>query len=437
MPTSLSTDIAASVRNTGKVYRIYDRPQDRLKQMLFARFGKRYGRDFCALQNVSFEIKRGEALGIIGRNGSGKSTLLQILAGTLAPSWGEVEVHGRVAALLELGSGFNPEFTGRENVYLAATIAGLNRRQTEERFDTIAAFADIGEFLEQPVKTYSSGMMMRLAFAVQTAVSPDILIIDEALSVGDFFFQQKCFRRIQQMRESGVTVLFVSHDMSLVRDLCQRAVYLRRGELVYSGPCYQAIGLYFQENSSQAAPELDRAIASPSVASDAVEWLQHLALWKDCSGGKDPQILAVALLDRQRKPTTHVRMGEDLLFWILIQQDSFNPRHVSLAIKNRHDQTIAVFGSYTLELAPDRQPDSCSILELCMTACIEAGPYTFSVTLGQLGELPNRGTGCYQTPWLGPFSVVWDYENMKAPFLGMFGVPVKGRFLDFREECLT
>ncbi|MCI0418226.1 MAG: ABC transporter ATP-binding protein, partial [Acidobacteria bacterium] len=214
--SGLEREIAISVRKVGKVYRIYDRPEDRLRQMLFARFGKSYGRDFCALRDVSFEVYRREALGIIGRNGSGKSTLLQILAGTLSPTWGEVKVQGRVAALLELGSGFNPEFTGRENVYLNASLLGMTKKQTDARFDEIASFAEIGDFIDQPVKTYSSGMVIRLAFAVQTAIEPEILIIDEALSVGDFFFQQKCARRMRELREKGTTLLFVSHDMAVV-----------------------------------------------------------------------------------------------------------------------------------------------------------------------------------------------------------------------------
>jgi lipopolysaccharide transport system ATP-binding protein len=437
MLTSSSTDFAVRIRNVGKVYRIYDKPQDRLKQMLFARFGKNYGRNFCALQEVSFEITPGETLGIIGRNGSGKSTLLQILAGTLAPSWGEVEIRGRVAALLELGSGFNPEFTGRENVNLTAAIAGLSRKQTLERFDAIAAFADIGEFIDQPVKTYSSGMMMRLAFAVQTAIDPNVLIIDEALSVGDFFFQQKCFRRIRQMRDQGVTILFVSHDMSVVRDLCQRAIYLRHGEMAFSGACYEAISHYFREDSSTAQEFPTPGATTPSLGHPQ-DWLGSVALWQRCSTEETSQLLAVALLDRQRKPTTEVRMGGDLLFWILIRQDPVNPRHVSVALKNRHDQTVAVFGSYTLGLAlPEARLQSYALLELRMTASIEAGPYMFSVTLGKLDQQPNRGLALDQTPWLGPFTVVWDYENWRAPFLGMFGVPVQGQFLDLSEEPLA
>ncbi len=186
-------------------------------------------RDFFALQDVSFEVRRGEAVGIVGRNGAGKSTLLQLIAGTLQPTSGSIEVRGRVAALLELGAGFNPEFTGRENVFLSGAVLGLSKAEMEARFDAVAAFADIGDFIEQPVKTYSSGMMMRLAFAVNTCVDPEILIVDEALSVGDAPFQAKCFRRLRQLIDQGVSLLFVSHDLGTVRSICSRALWLKQG----------------------------------------------------------------------------------------------------------------------------------------------------------------------------------------------------------------
>ena len=220
-----------------KCYRIFQNPQGRFKQALLDRFqgvlvrksASPLYREHWALRDVSFELQPGEAVGILGRNGAGKSTLLQIIAGTLEPTAGTVQTTGRITALLELGSGFNPEFTGRENVFLNAQILGLSREDALARFDDIAAFADIGDFIDQPVKTYSSGMMMRLAFAVQTAVEPKVLIVDEALSVGDMFFQAKCMARISRLVDSGVALLFVSHDISTVRQLCQRAVLLDGG----------------------------------------------------------------------------------------------------------------------------------------------------------------------------------------------------------------
>jgi lipopolysaccharide transport system ATP-binding protein len=225
------------LEGVGKCYRIYANPQDRFKQALRDRFASWMGaqtrpplfREHWALRDVSFAIGPGEAVGILGRNGAGKSTLLQIIAGTLTPSTGAVQTSGRITALLELGSGFNPEFTGRENVFHNAQILGLSRAQAEEKLDDILSFADIGDFVEQPVKTYSSGMVMRLAFAVQTAVEPQVLIVDEALSVGDMFFQAKCMARINRLVDAGVALLFVSHDIGSVRQLCHRAVLLDGG----------------------------------------------------------------------------------------------------------------------------------------------------------------------------------------------------------------
>lgn len=226
-------DIAIRVSNLSKCYQIYDTPRDRLKQFILPRIQHAVGRqpaqyfkEFWALKDVSFEVKKGETVGIIGRNGSGKSTLLQMICGTLNPTSGSIQTNGRIAALLELGSGFNPEFTGRENVYMNASVLGLSKEEVDQRFDDIAAFADIGEFIEQPVKTYSSGMMVRLAFAVIAHVDASILIIDEALAVGDTFFQQKCMRFLRAFQDKQGTVLFVSHDTGAVLSLCDKAVLL-------------------------------------------------------------------------------------------------------------------------------------------------------------------------------------------------------------------
>lgn len=246
-----SKDIAIKVSNLSKCYQIYDRPQDRLKQSIIPRLQRFVGRqpqnyfsEFWALKDVSFQIGRGETVGIIGRNGSGKSTLLQLICGTLTPTRGTVETNGRVAALLELGSGFNPEFTGRENVYMNGAVLGLSKEEIDARFDEIADFADIGEFIEQPVKMYSSGMYVRLAFAVAINVNPEILIVDEALSVGDELFQRKCFSRIEAIRNSGATILFVSHSGSTIVELCNRAILIDAGEKLAIGTPKQIVGRY-------------------------------------------------------------------------------------------------------------------------------------------------------------------------------------------------
>lgn len=237
----MSFESLIKVENLSKCYQIYETPRDRLKQFVMPRIQrvflqrpKKYFREFWALNSVSFEVRRGETVGIIGRNGSGKSTLLQMICGTLNPSGGMVSAHGRVAALLELGSGFNPEFTGRENVYMNAAVLGLSKEEVDERYDAIVSFADIGEFIDQPVKSYSSGMMVRLAFAVIAHVDADILIIDEALAVGDAFFTQKCMRFLRQFMRTG-TILFVSHDTGSIRNLCNKAIWLEKGQILQQG----------------------------------------------------------------------------------------------------------------------------------------------------------------------------------------------------------
>ncbi|MGY4598065.1 ABC-type polysaccharide/polyol phosphate transport system ATPase subunit [Bradyrhizobium sp. GM22.5] len=229
----MSSKPIISLRGVGKCYNLYDKPSDRLRQMVTNRLpahrAKQFYREHWALRGVSLDITHGETVGIIGQNGSGKSTLLQLICGTLAPTEGEVRVEGRIAPLLQLGAGFNPEFTGRENVAVNAAILGLSADEIDARFDDIVAFADIGEMLERPVKLYSSGMYARLAFAVAINVDPEILIVDEALAVGDEGFQVKCYGRIRQIRDSGATVLFVSHTRSTIVELCDRAILLDSG----------------------------------------------------------------------------------------------------------------------------------------------------------------------------------------------------------------
>ncbi|NOT87240.1 MAG: ABC transporter ATP-binding protein [Lysobacter sp.] len=240
-------------RGLGKCFRMYEKPIHRLLH----RFGKhKASNEFWALKDIGFEIGRGETLGVIGRNGSGKSTLLQIIAGTLAPTEGEIQVRGRVAALLELGSGFNPDFSGRENVLMNAAILGLSRAEIDRRFDSIIAFADIGDFIDQPVRSYSSGMVVRLAFAVIAHVDADILIIDEALSVGDTFFSQKCMRFLRDFQSRG-TLLFVSHDAAAVVNLCRRAIWLENGRIKMAGPAQEVVENYMAQQHAAERSSVD------------------------------------------------------------------------------------------------------------------------------------------------------------------------------------
>ena len=247
----MSSDPAVLVEDVSKMYAMFKAPSDRLKQMIVPRLqgmaGRqptRYFKEFWALRNVSFHMDRGETVGIIGRNGSGKSTLLQVVSGTLSPTTGRARVVGRLSALLELGTGFNPEFTGRENVLLNGQLKGFTRQDMEKRFDEIAAFADIGEFVEQPVKTYSSGMLVRLAFAVHAILDPDVLIVDEALAVGDVRFQVKCYDRLAELKKRGTSILFVSHDTGAVRRFCDKAVWLNDGQVVAQGDTFDVTAAF-------------------------------------------------------------------------------------------------------------------------------------------------------------------------------------------------
>ena len=254
----MRSDIAISVKNLTKTYRIFGHPGDRIKQALT--MGRmKFHKEFIALQDISLEIKRGETVGIIGRNGSGKSTLLELICGILKPTSGTVQVNGRVSALLELGAGFNPEFTGRENVYFQGAVMGIGKEEMELRFDDIATFADIGEFIDQPVRTYSSGMYVRLAFAVAVHADAEIVVVDEALAVGDEAFQRKCFSRLSALREEGTTILFVSHSAAAVTELCSGAVLLENGEILAIGSPKSLVDRYHK--LLYAPPERMRVVA--------------------------------------------------------------------------------------------------------------------------------------------------------------------------------
>lgn len=259
----MSSEIAITVSNLSKCYQVYEKPRDRLKQFFLPPVKRMVGlkehnyyKEFWALRDVSFDVKRGETVGIIGQNGSGKSTLLQMICGTLNPTSGSIQTNGRIAALLELGSGFNPEFTGRENVYMNAAVLGLAKNEVDERFDAIASFADIGQFIDQPIKKYSSGMMLRLAFAVQSQIDPDILIVDEALSVGDAKFQAKCFERLRQLKENGTSILLVTHSSEQIVTHCSNAILLTNGIQLEAGEPRRVVNRYMdllfgKENATQ------------------------------------------------------------------------------------------------------------------------------------------------------------------------------------------
>jgi len=269
----MSSELLIQVKGVSKCYPVFAKPRDRLMQMLFPRVKKlfsvrdtsnvpkKYYEEFWALRDVSIEVQRGEMVGIIGRNGSGKSTLLQIICGTMEATAGSVQTTGRIAALLELGAGFNPDFTGRENVYMNASILGLSESEIDERFDSIVEFSEIGEFIDRPVKTYSSGMFMRLAFSVAVSIEPEIVIVDEALSVGDVGVAMKCMQRIEEMQANGVTFLLVTHDLNMVRTMCSRALFLRDGKAMFDGDAATAVEMYLMEMRSDQSTSLKQEVA--------------------------------------------------------------------------------------------------------------------------------------------------------------------------------
>lgn len=356
---------AIRTQDLGKRYQIYAHPADRLRQFLIDGWYRLTGlslppryRDFCALQGLSVTLRRGETVGIIGRNGSGKSTLLQLICGTLNPSEGQVESHGRIAALLELGSGFNPEFSGRENVMLYATVLGLSHQQALARFDDIVAFADIGDFLDQPVKTYSSGMTVRLAFAVIAHVDADILVVDEALAVGDAFFTQKCMRFLREFMVRG-TVLLVSHDTEAIKALCQRVLWLEHGRLMQDGPTKEVCEAYLDRlliSHHQAAAEAE---TQTSAIAPNLDWngqatrlsdnLVHLSAMPLLDAGASlggATVRKVQILSAEGKPMHRVLGGGRVLLCIevLFHQDMVRPL-IGFMVKDRTGQ--ALFGDNT------------------------------------------------------------------------------------------
>lgn len=363
----MSSQTVIKVEGLSKAYTIWSSPAARLHGPLLGRIGQlpfvpqavRAGcrrlshesfRQFHALRDIAFEVRRGESVGIIGLNGSGKSTLLQLLAGTLEPTAGHVEVNGRIAALLELGSGFNPEFTGRENVVLNATILGLKPEEIEARFGPIAQFADIGEFIEQPVKTYSSGMVVRLAFAVLTQVNPDILVIDEALAVGDFLFQQKCFDCLREFQRRGCTFLFVSHAMGTVLDLCDRAMFLERGQLRFDGPAKEAVDLYEAHSlkarfsNGPAMRIVEKAKPPPQDPPSPAAGSGQAAGPQERVGGiatEDVELCFVRIQDARGVERSQVVSEESLRLsvGILSRRDLLDP-HVGFKVRDRMGRVV-------------------------------------------------------------------------------------------------
>jgi len=339
---------ALTVENVSKNYRIYSKPSDRLKELFFRK--KKFHKDFWALKNVSLRVKQGSTFGVIGENGSGKSTLLQIIAGTLQPTQGTIALSGRVAALLELGAGFNSEFTGRENVFLNAAIMGLSPQETLEKLPEIERFAEIGSFIDQPVKTYSSGMYVRLAFAVSINVQPEILLVDESLSVGDIYFQQRCMRKIRQMKQQGKTIVFVSHDMAAVKNLCDSALWLEHGEIMQMGPPDDVVGQYLAAMTLRRDPYAAETLSgSPALVAGRSAGLEAFDLVV-CSipnvdhrwGNRQAEILGIQLLDENGRLCEDIDHGGRLILRVSIKFNEAVTRPiVGFIMHNRLGEDIA------------------------------------------------------------------------------------------------
>lgn len=438
-----SNDIAIRVANLSKCYEIYNAPRDRLKQFVAPRLQrlagkspKQYFREFWALQDVSFEVKTGQTVGIIGRNGSGKSTLLQMICGTLSPSNGSVQTNGRVAALLELGSGFNPEFTGRENVYMNASVLGLSNEEISARFDDIVDFADIDDFIEQPVKTYSSGMMVRLAFAVIAHIDADILVIDEALAVGDTFFTQKCMRFLREFMRSG-TVLFVSHDTASIKSLCTHVIWLEHGNVIQEGSPKEVCESYLEASyEAQAKSTTKQAIkkleSTISLGDRPLEPIPQSKLPNDirvfnfnpdaASFGKGgATISGVYLLDENSNSLSWIDGGETVILKIEAQvHRELDSPILGFFIKDRLGQML--FGDNTY-LAYRESPMICSAddeLRATFTfrmPLLPAGDYSVTVAIAT-GTSQNHE----QQHWIHD-AIIFKSDSDRVSN-GLIGIPM-------------
>lgn len=449
-PGRAGPDAAIVLDGVSKYYEIYEKPIHRLYQMLW-RGRRQFYKPFWALRDISFELRKGDCLGVIGRNGAGKSTLLQIIAGTLAPSSGTVASAGRVAALLELGSGFNPEFTGRENARLNAAIFGLDKEEIDARFDSIAAFADIGEFMDQPVKSYSSGMVVRLAFAVIAHVDADVLIIDEALAVGDAFFTQKCMRFIRNFIASH-TVLFVSHDIAAVNSLCNRALLLENGAIKKLGEPREITDLYLRDlyearqgaSVETAQEKCGSSLFEPFDYRDMrQDFINHSCLRNDirvlpfdesCEsfGKKELLIRSAVLRDAAGAPLAWVVGGENVRLDILLEarKNAFSPI-VGFLLRNRFGQGL--FGDNTC-ITYARKPLYVRAGQLFRATfsfampILEPGDYSITLAVAEGSQLEH-----VQHDWKHDAILLKAVgENMHR---GLIGIPMREITLEIAGEA--
>jgi ABC-type polysaccharide/polyol phosphate transport system ATPase subunit len=393
-------DIAITVEGVSKRFEIYAHPRDQLKQFLFPRWSRmlghvprQYFREFWALQDINMEVRKGESYGIVGLNGSGKSTLLQIITGTLSPTLGKVTTQGRIAALLELGSGFNPDFTGRENVYMNGALLGFSRDQIDSKVEAIQSFADIGDHFDQPLLTYSSGMQARVAFAVATAFDPDILIIDEALAVGDAYFQQKCFHRIERFKDGGGTLLFVSHDANTVKHLCDKVVLISHGKDLSHGVPKTMIDLYqglVAKKSDLGDGEIVVSQNQNTLSTESSESLKANAPWTKATSittNKDAELIDFKLLDAAGQQVAHIESETDLIvqYRVRLNKDFERPAF-GLIVRDRIGRTLFEISTYAMRMEEKPVAMGKEVL-VCLkfNFNLRAGQYSFSVGAANRG----------------------------------------------------
>lgn len=386
------SDMAIQVKNLTKIYKLYQKPSDRLKETLGFHVD---AKEHYALKGVDLEVKKGETVGIIGTNGSGKSTILKMITGVLNPTGGEISVEGRISALLELGAGFNMEYTGIENVYLNGTMLGFTKEEIDNRLQNILDFADIGEFVHQPVKSYSSGMFVRLAFAVAINIDPEILIVDEALSVGDVFFQAKCYRKFEEFKKEGRTILFVSHDLGSITKYCDRAVLLNKGTKIFEGTPKEAVDIYKKVLVNQFDPaELEQDFAGEGRGARAAKGKQLSGNWKDSVavnpqlieyGEKIAEITDYAILDEQGMITNTLMKGSMFSVRMKVEfHDEIKEPIYAFTIKNL--QGIEITGTNTMyEKADVKGKKAGESQEITFTQKLDLQGGEYLVSLGCTG----------------------------------------------------
>lgn len=398
-------EVAIHVDHVSKIYKLYDKPTDRVKESL-GLTRKKLSRDHYALNDLDFQVNRGETVGIIGTNGAGKSTILKIITGVLNPTSGKVDINGRISALLELGAGFNMEYTGIENVYLNGTMIGFTREEIDERMDDILKFADIGDFVYQPCKTYSSGMFVRLAFAVAINIDPEILIVDEALSVGDVFFQAKCYKKFEEFKKAGKTILFVSHDLSSISKYCDRVVLLNKGTKLAEGSPREMVDMYKKVLVNQLEDGIDGHEEEPEEEHDKdVLWKSQLTLNPEIQeyGEMKAEIADIAIVDGKGKITNVLEKGSTFT--------------IKMKVKVNSELNDPIFAVTIKDLQGTEVTGTNTFLEGIDTGSIQAGEtriITFKQQLNLQGGEYLLSFGCtgFEAGEFHVFHRLYDFCNL-------------------------